>query len=458
MQSTKKLARFIVETDYESIPQDAVEIAKAAMLDCLGVTLAGSRELTGKLMIQFVKSLGGEPKGGVVGGGFYTSFPNAALANGTIAHALDYDDMSQALGGHPSVVLFPVILTLGKEYRLAGKQAICAYVLGFEVFSKICKALSSKYFDDLGWHPTGPVGTLAAVTVAAKILKLNVEQTTRALGLAGSMASGLRQNFGTMTKPFHAGNACMSGVVAALLARDGFTASSQVLEGRCGFCHAFSGGKDYNLDTLTHNLGNPFGIVSQGVRLKEYPCCGGAHAAIDALLELVKEHDIPPNLVTRIDCSVPFDPPRALIYDRPKTGSEGKFSMQYCLAATLLDHKVSLDTFATEQVLRPKVQNLVSKITMHRHPDEEGKPDWVSSKFGVTVRLNNGKEYSRMAYLYSERGGLCSMGMTNEEIVAKYRDCAGLVLKGQDVDCTLDLMRKLEEKDITELTDIVVSP
>ena len=456
MEITRRLAEFIVDTDTGSISQAAFSAARDAFTDCLGVTLAGSQEEAGRIMASFLRKLGGEPHAAVIGWGFRTSPLEAALANGTAAHALDYDDVSPGIRGHPSVVLLPPVLALAEETRAPGRELLAAYIIGFEVASRVGNAMSADYSDDLGWHPTAPLGSLGAAAASARLLKLDRMQTVMALGLAASQASGLRQNFGTMTKPFHAGNAARSGVVAALLAREGFTAAEDIIEGRFGFCHAFSGGRGYDPGRAVEELGDPFQVVSPGVGLKRYPCCGSAHGALDAMLHLIRENDISPEKVSRIECSVPFDPPRSLIHYRPRTGLEGKFSMHYCMAAALLDGKIGLKSFTTPAVLRPEAQRLMEKVEMYRHPGDEGKPSWESPYYLVRVRLDDGREYQHR--IDDARGDAQRQrSMTQDELAAKYRDCAALVLEESAMERSLELLGGLEElEDIAELVNIVM--
>ena len=228
MEILKKLAEFVVKTNFDDLPSDAVNVTKRALIDTLGVAFAGSREPAAKIITGFVKSFQSQPVSGVIGGSIRVSSPDAALANGTMAHALDYDDASNS-GGHQSATLFPTILGLGEELGCSGKDVISAYVLGAEVWSRISSNMPGLHFK--GWHPTSVFGPLGTAVAAAKLLRLDVKETMMALGLAGSQAAGIGQNFGTMTKPFHVGNAARSGIVSAMLARDGFTATQEILEG-----------------------------------------------------------------------------------------------------------------------------------------------------------------------------------------------------------------------------------
>jgi len=253
-KTTEQFAHFITETRFEDIPSHVVAEAKKVLLDCIGITLAGSLEPAGKIITGLVSEMGGFPNASVVGAGFKTSVLNAALANGVMAHALDFDD-----GGHPnlplsrSVTVLPAVLAIGEWLGLTGKEVLLGYIIGFDVISKISYGMSKQHHYEWGWQTTGTVCTLGAAAGGAKILKLNIEETCRALGIAGSGAGGLRQNNGTMTKPLHAGNAARNGILATLLSRKGFTGTEECLEGPFGFCQCFCGSEGYNLEKMTEN-------------------------------------------------------------------------------------------------------------------------------------------------------------------------------------------------------------
>ena len=318
---------------------------------------------------------------------------------------------------------------------------LLAYLLGFEVSCAVGDAISPAYFDDLGWHPTGPLGALGAAAASSRLVGLNVEQTAMAISLAASQAAGLRQNFGTMTKPFHAGAACRSGVTAAKLVKAGFTAGNDALEGRFGFMRAFSGGNDYDPEKAADSLGTRCYMVESGVEIKKYPCCGSAHLALDATTRLVERDSLRADQVERIEVLVDFDPPRSLIHSRPKGGLEGKFSMQYCLAAELLDQRVGLNSFSDEQVMRPEAQELIPKIDMRRIPGFEGQRSWTEAYNQVEVHLKDGRILTERAERHTD-GAL--RGATIDEVRTKFRDCASLTLKKEDAEAALTMLDRLD--------------
>ena len=229
----------------EDFPPEAVEAAKTAIMDCFACMIAGSRETLADILCRYAAAESAAPVASVVGRGFRTSAANAALVNGAMAHALDYDDITQITKTHPTAVLLPAALAVAEETGASGREMLLGYMAGFEVACAVGEALSEAYYDDLGWHPTGPLGAVGSAAAASRIMALDPERTAMAVSLAASQASGLRQNFGTMTKPFHAGDAARAGVVSAKLVRDGFTSGRDALEGRFGFIRAFSGGRGF---------------------------------------------------------------------------------------------------------------------------------------------------------------------------------------------------------------------
>jgi 2-methylcitrate dehydratase PrpD len=441
LEVTKTIAEYVVNTSLEDFPPEAIVAAKAAIIDCLGCALAGSKEPLADVLTNYLNDLGGKPTATVIGRGFKTSAPEAGLINGAMSHALDYDDITVITKTHPSAFLIPAALPMAEEVGATGRDMLLAYLLGFEVACSVGENISPAYFDDLGWHPTGPLGALGAATVASRLLGLDVEQTAMAISLGASQSSGLRQNFGTMTKPFHAGHACKSGITAAKLVKGGFTAGTDAIEGRFGFMRAFSGGNDYNPERAAESLGNRCFMMESGIEIKKYPCCGSAHLAMDATAIIQQTEALVAANIERIDVTVNFDPPRSLIHARPKEGLEGKFSMQYCLAAEILDGKVGMSSFTDEQVMRPEAQELIPKIEMKRTAGYEGQTSWAEPFNVVEIHLNDG----RMLTAQAERDSVGALrGATYEEVQAKFRDTAALALTQENVSATLEMLDNLE--------------
>ena len=453
MNITKHIGEYVTGADIEDFPADAIEAAKGAIMDCLACMLAGSQETLSDILCRYVAAENSTPAASVVSRGFRTTAANAALVNGAMAHALDYDDITQITKTHPTAVLLPAALAVTEEFGASGKDMLLGYMSGFEVACAVGEALSEAYYDDLGWHPTGPLGAVGSAAVASKIMALDSDQTAMAVSLAASQASGLRQNFGTMTKPFHAGDAARAGVVSAKLVREGFTASRDALEGRFGFIRAFSGGQGFDSDQVAENLGNKLYLVESGIEIKKYPCCGSAHLAMDATFDLLSQGAIDPEAVDRIDVMVDFDPPRSLIHSRPMSSLEGKFSMEYCLAAALMDRRVGLQSFTDDQVLRPGAQALIPRIEMRRIPGNEGRPSWTEGYHQVEVHLKNGNVLRQQAHRASS-GAL--RGVTVEDIREKFRDCASQSMSEGTVAEVLARLDLLEEGEpISGLADLL---
>ena len=296
---TQCIAEYLATASLEDFPPEAVQAAQGAIIDCLACMLAGSREPLADVLCNYVRAEGGTTSATVVGRGFKTSIPYAALVNGAMGHALDYDDITGITLTHPTAVLLPASLALAEDAGASGRDLLLAYLVGFEVACSVGAGLSPEYYDDLGWHPSGPLGAIGAGAAAARLLGLNREQTAMALSLSASQAADLRQIFGTMTKPFHAGEAARSGVTAARLVKQGFTASSDAIEGRFGFMRAFSGGQDFHPEIVLDTLGRKC-YVESGIEVKKYPCCGSAHLALDATLDLLSHQAIDPDRVKKL--------------------------------------------------------------------------------------------------------------------------------------------------------------
>lgn len=443
MGTTEKLAHFIVETGYEAIPAAVVHAAKRVMIDTVGVMLAGSQEPSGRLIASFVRKLGGNPHARVVGTGFKTSSPNAALANGTMGHALDYDDV--VVAGHPTVALLPAILALGEEVGTSGKAVLESLVIGFEVWGTL--AASGINPRASGFHPTAIFGTMAAAVSASKLLGLDVEQTRMVLGLAASHAGGMGRNRGTMTKPYHAGKAASHGVVAAMLVQQGFTATPDIIEDRFGFYDAFSEGDGTEDGRMTEHLGKPYVLQSPGVSVKKYPACYYTHRSIDAILELQARHAIAPEDVDEIRCEAGSTLANTLVYHEPANYLQGKFSMEFCLATALVERRLGLRQITDEKVSDPKVRELMQRVRLHF----AGVP--IAEQDVVSVRLKDGKQFS----LGVERArGAAEVPLTDEEIIAKYRDCASVVLPQDKAERALDQMLNLEQlQNINAFMDVL---
>jgi 2-methylcitrate dehydratase PrpD len=433
---TEKIAKFVAETRDDQIPGEALKIAERCVIDTLGVALAGSRQPEGPMIIEACKEEEGCPSSGVITGGFKSSPCLAALANGTLAHALDYDDIW--LGAHPSAVLVPAVLALAESRGISGRKALVSYVVGFEVGAKVGTAMGLKLFEG-NWHVTPIQGTIAATAAAARILELSVEQTTMAFGIASSLAGGLKRNHGTMTKPLHAGNAARNGILAGLLAMKGFTGDSDVFEGEYNLFQTFVG-EEGDLRSIEENIGKTWDLVSPSVWVKAYSCCGASHSGIDAMLYLRNRYKISPHEVAEIECKTSPTMIVTAIKDFPKTAQESRFSIRYALTVALTDGAASMKQFTEEKLKDPLTQEIMSKVKYSLYPPHEGPGMDMTEK--VTIRLKDGKEYSDEV---KESKGHLSNPLSDDELSFKFKDCASLVLGPREIDLALELAWDLEK-------------
>src|SRR5690242_10679109 len=348
MQLADELARRSAALRFEDLPPQAVHWAKVGILDTIGVTVAGSTEPAARILEKAIASSGGASL--VFGTAERTGALDAALINGTAAHALDFDDCNNTLGGHPSAPILPALFALADERPTDGRTFIAAYVAGFETECKLALGVNFHHYTK-GWHATATLGVHGAAAAACHLLGLDAGRTATALAIASSLASGIKANFGTMTKPLHVGHCARNGVMAAMLARAGMTASHDVFEHRQGFFNVFNGADNYDADAVLRHWAEPLDIITPGIAIKSYPCCGSTHPAIDAMLDLVRAHRLTPENVAHV---VSWTHPRRLAHtNRPSLRSalDAKFSVQYCLARALVDGQVVLSHFNDDAYL-----------------------------------------------------------------------------------------------------------
>ena len=439
MSVTSACADFTLGLKIADVPADAVKWAKWGILDCTGVALAGSATETSAIINNYLEFVGGNPQARVLGLGVKTSAPEAAMANGTLAHALDYDDVGGF--GHPTAVLAPVIYALADLTKPSGKEALEAYVAGYEVGNAMADRSTIGKIDTkswhLGWHPTGPYGTIGATATAARLLKLTREQTICAFGIAASEACGIQKNFGTMTKPLHAGLAARNGVFAALLAQRGFTAATDALGGEQGFLRAFKGPGDYTEELVCAKLGKVWAL-SRGLIIKWYPACWSTHRATSGVIALVKEHNLKPSDIATIEVDLRLIP---LLYTKPGTGLEGKFSMAFNNALGVLKGWSEIPDYTAGRTQEPAVRAVMQKL---KHVD-----DPADGSVQVTIVTSDGR---RLQKNVMHAPGDPTWGLQEERTLNKYRGCAAYRLSPEQVQSVEhDLLNLETVKDLVPL-------
>jgi 2-methylcitrate dehydratase PrpD len=454
---TDYVAGFVVATSADDIPADVMHLGTRSVIDGLGLALAGAASQTGVITRRYLTSLGIASSSGstVVGSDLRLPARFAAFANGVSIHADDYDDTQLAVAKdrvyglltHPTAPALPPVLALAERDRRSGRDLMTAYQVGVEVECKVAEAILPRHYQQ-GFHSTATCGAIGAAAAAAKLLGLDREATRRALSLGATQAGGLRENFGTMTKPFHAGRAAESGVVAAELAALGFTASPNGLEADRGFFRAAGGG--YSAEMIDGKLGTPWTFAFPGVSIKPHPSGSLTHPGMAVMLDLVRRHDLNPARVKRVSVGTNHNMPNALIHHRPRTELQAKFSMEFCMAILLLEREAGLEQFTDQVVNRPDVQALVQKIDFGVHPDAEAAGfDKMTTL--IEVELDDGTVIKGSADFGK---GSPANPMSDAELADKFRQCAAW--GGLDRDQTktvLDLAWRIETiEDIGELT------
>jgi 2-methylcitrate dehydratase PrpD len=433
--SRARLAAFVTTA---APPEPARRAAARAFLDTIGVALAGADEPASRSVRDVIAS---ESEGFcvVLGTGLRASAVGAAFANGTAAHALDFDDMCFVSLAHPSAPLVPAALAAAELASASGRAALDAYIAGFEIEARLGRLMNPRHYER-GWHCTSTLGTIGAAVAASRLLGLDAAAAGHALAIAASEASGLKENFGSMVKPLHAGLAARNGVQAALLAKAGMTASAQALDGPQGFLHAFdSEGND--LAGAIADLGSRWEIVETGITVKLYPSCAGTHPTLDTILDLRREHGFSAKDVDRIAIDVDSITPTVLIYPRPVSGLEAKFSMPFCAAAAVVFGRIGIDTFEAATLSDTRVEALVPRVAMRVDTTMDGAaPPLTQARISITLRDGRVLECDAQgARGYPERPA------TDEDLAAKFLACASRAMPDAAAARALEQIRAIEQ-------------
>jgi 2-methylcitrate dehydratase PrpD len=459
---TAYVAQFIVNTKARRIPADVMHLAKRSILDGIGLALAGNAAESGRMVRTYLKTLGCTANRGctVIGTNLKVPARFAAFANGIAIHADDYDDTQLAVAKdrvyglltHPTAPALPPALAIGERDDRSGLDVLAAYQVAVEVETKIAEAIDPRHYDD-GFHSTATMGTLAAAAAAARLMALDVETTRRALGLAASQSAGLRENFGTMTKPFHPGRSAESGIVAAELAALGWTATPIVLEAGRGFFKAAGGG--YDPEAIEGRLGAPWTFASPGVSIKPHPSGSLTHPGMGLMLELIRKHDLWPEQVKAVRVGTNRHMPNALIHHRPKNELQAKFSMEFCMAILLIERKAGLAEFTDAIVNRRDVRRMIERVHFSVHPLAEAA-GYEKMTTIIDIELTDGSTVSGRADFGK---GSPVNPMTDAELADKFHECAawGRLAKPKAekiVDLVLDLEKVKTIRQLTRLLSL----
>ena len=457
---TDYVAGFVVHTNASDISADAAYLAKRSVLDGIGLALAGAVSECGRIAQKYLASLDIARSDGatVIGTAMQTPARFAAFANGLAIHADDYDDTQLAVAKdrvyglltHPTAPALPPVLALAERGHRSGAELMLAYQVAVEVECKVAEAILPRHYQQ-GFHSTATCGSIGAAAGAAKLLGLDRDATRRALSIGATQAGGLRENFGTMTKPFHAGRAAENGVVAAEIAALGFTASPNGLEADRGFFRAAGGG--YSPEMIQQKLGNPWTFNSPGVSIKPHPSGSLTHPGMAVMMDLILEHDIKPEQVKRVLVGTNHNMPNALIHHRPANELQAKFSMEFCMAILLLERSGGLEQFTDEVVNRADVQAMISKVEFGVNPEAEAAGfDKMTTL--INIEMNDGKVISGRADFGK---GSPSNPMSDAELSEKFLQCAAWGgLNNAQGQAVLDHLWKIETiSDINELTRLL---
>ncbi|WP_428483681.1 MmgE/PrpD family protein [Rhodopila sp.] len=415
MTLTRSLGRFVAELSPNRVPEEAARIARMGFIDTIGTMIAGRHEDSVRILTETLAPAGGPAT--LTFGDRHAPAPEAAWINATAAHALDYDDV--ALRGHPSTVLVPAILAEAEHLGSSGADMITAYVAGYETWAELFRR-DTGLLHQKGWHPTGLYGAVGAAAACARLRKLDAEKAAIAIALGASQSAGLMANFGTMTKPFHAGRAAHAGIMAARLADAGFTASTDALEHPQGFLHAISptGTEDRVSES---RAGTDWAILSQGLGIKKYPTCYCTHRAIDCMLDLVASSPIATGEVETITVSISDYFSTVLRNHQPDTGLAAKFSIEFCMASGIVARRVGLHELTDDFVRRPDIQALMRRVeivtTTEHDPDLPG----AAARDQVAINLKDGRTVAGEPV--ARATGHPSRPLTDQQLHDKFADC-----------------------------------
>jgi len=416
---TERLARFTHDPGFSEAPESAGHIIRGGVIDTVGTMIAGRDEPVVRILRQQVAHRRSNARESSVLLGVERAFAqDAALINGTAGHALDYDDV--ALAGHPSTVLVPALLAEGEAIGASGADLLRAYLVGYEVWAELIGREADSHHIK-GWHPTAVFGTVGTAAAIAALRRLSIEACRNAIALSASMAGGLVANFGTMTKPLHAGRAASSAIEAVRLAMGGVTAAPDAIEHDAGFLKAVSPKGQVDLERPTDSLGQSLRILESGLSVKKYPICYATHRVIDAVIDLAREHDLRPDDVESVEANIGVAQASMLRNHTPVTGLEAKFSLEFAVASALVARSVGLAQLNDDFVNRPEVRAAMRKVETATVPTTCPIEPAFAFSDRVRIRVRDGQWLDSGEIRFAR--GNAKLPLREEELKAKFFDC-----------------------------------
>lgn len=434
------LSERVVATNFESLPQEAVHWAKVSIIDTIGVAVAGTDTPAATLLARVAVHSAGPST--LWGTQRHISTLDAALANGTATHALDFDASSGTFAGHPSIHLVPSLFAVAEERDASGRDFITAYVAGFEAQLRLARLVHPGHVRR-GWFPAATIGVFGAAAACAHISRLDIAQTAQALSLASMTSAGVMAHAGTMTKPMAAGQAARSGILAAALASAGFTAADDGIGGRRGFIDVLGEANDKDPATVLAQWGMPYEVCETAYNLKRYPCCGVNQSSIDLAIDLVRQEKIDPRSIQKVD--VVLTTSRLAHVDRPQPDSavDAKFSIQYCVATALETGNLGISDFIDPVVLSPLRQDLMGRVAVSVDPAMA--PDTPRTKEGgsrLVLTFKDGSSITR--HIEQPVGRVPGHPLPDSSIDVKFIDCCSKIIGNSETESLLVSLRNLE--------------
>ncbi len=416
---TQVLARFASGPAFSEAPEAAARIIRNGIIDTVATMIAGRNEPVVRIVRQHVEARhSNAPEASVLMGAERLPAQDAALINGTAGHALDYDDV--ALGGHPSTVLVPALMAEGETIGASGAELLRAYLVGYEVWAELISREADSHHLK-GWHPTAVFGTVAAAAAIACLRRLSIEACRNAISLSASMAAGLVANFGTMTKPFHAGRAASAAVEAVRLAMRGMTASPDAIEHQAGFLRALSPKGNLDLERPADGLGRTLRILESGLSVKKYPICYATHRVIDAVIDLARKENLRPDDAESVHASIGVAQASMLRNHAPVTALEAKFSLEFAVASALVARAVGLAQLSDDFVSRQDVRQAMKKVEISTVQTTCPIEPVFAFSDRVRIRLKDGRVLDSGEIRFA-RGNM-KLPLREEELKAKFLDC-----------------------------------